>query len=95
MAQLEVEIGHAKRAISDLTRQLVEQERLLKGLESWLDRLGTDSEQGRQSRRAVEAEIVRKRETVDVIKQLLDNQLQRLHRLEEQLRRRPQGVRPG
>ena len=93
--QLQAEIAHAKRAIADLTRQLVEQERLLKGLESWLDRLGNDSEQGRRARRAVEDEIAGKRETINVLKQLLDNQLRRLRRLEEQLRRVPQATRPA
>jgi len=54
-----------------------------------------DAEQARQARRAVEAGIAKKRETVNALKQLLDNELQRRQRLRERLRRRPQGIRPA
>jgi hypothetical protein len=89
MAQLDLQIARSRRIIAQLTEQIVQQERLLRGLESWLGQIGLDSEEGRQARRALEEEISTKRITIESLKQLLDDELQRLLRLEDALRRRP------
>lgn len=91
MAQLDIEIAQARRIIADLQSQIAEQERLLRGLESWLGQLGLDTEGGRQARRAVEQEIVRKRQIIDGLKRVLEGELRRLRQLEERLQR----LRPG
>ena len=88
MAQLDIDIARSRRIIAQLTQQIVEQERLLRALEAWLPRTGLDSEEGRQARRALEAEMENKRHTIESLKQLLDAELQRLLRLEDALRRR-------
>jgi chromosome segregation ATPase len=98
MAQLDLEIEASRGIIADLQRQLAQQKQRLRALELSVDNPGLDGEGGRAVRRAFEEEIARKRELVRSLEQLLEQELQRLRRLEEQLQRirpRPPQIRQG
>ena len=90
MAQLEAEIQKARGQIAQAQALIDEEERQLRMLEPLASQLGLHSAEGERLYRALRDEIAAKQRTLQALRRLLEAETQRLWRLEETLRLRPQ-----